>query len=292
MKEHGGKKEVEDMTNIRDAATVLLVREAQGSLQVYVQRRSPKLRAFAGVWAFPGGTVEEQDRVPLWRQLLAPFDEQQATVQAVWRERHCPAIDTLDFRKRLGPLIEKRIGAKIPADPIPDSSRDPAANLASRVAAMRELFEETGVLLVAGRLPDRPTLRAWRQKVMQGEAAFHELLTRFALKPLPNRLRYMGRLVTPSTEKRRFDTRFFLAGLPPDQEVDTSPEVNGEAVDGGWFAPQEMLENEGGKFPVVPPTRYALEIISAYSTWDELWQAFSSPDDGKELGGEGSGSAD
>ena len=51
---------------IRDAATVLLVREAQGALQVYAQRRSQQLQAFAGVWVFPGGRVEEQDRLPHW----------------------------------------------------------------------------------------------------------------------------------------------------------------------------------------------------------------------------------
>lgn len=275
---------------VRDAATVLLVRAEQGALQVYAQRRSPQLRSFAGVWAFPGGSVDEQDRLPQWQRLLAPFDEQQATSQAVWREQNRPAIDTLDFRKRLGPLIEKRLGTKIPDDPIPDSSLDPAANLASWVAAMRELFEETGVLLVSGEVPDRFTLRASRQMVIRGELSFSEFLSSHQLRLDPAQLRYMGRLLTPSTEKRRFDTRFFLACLPSGQEVDDSREVTGEAVEGGWFTPQEMVENQGGKFPVVPPTRYALEIISAYTTLDALWDAFRPPYSGECHGGECGGS--
>ena len=267
------------MSTIRDAATVLLVREAPEGLQVYVQRRSPKMRAFAGVWAFPGGSVEEQDRLSLWTQLLAPFDEQEATRLAVWRERHRPAIDTLEFRHRLAPVIEKHLGTKIPDDPIPDSSQDSAANLASWVAAMRELFEETGVLLVEGNVPERSVIRSWRQQVIRGERDFSAFLSAFSLRPVPARLRYMGRLLTPSTEKRRFDTRFYLAALPAGQEVDDSPEVTSEAVETGWFTPQEMLENLDGKFPVVPPTRYALEIVSEYSTLDDLWKAFSPPDD-------------
>lgn len=269
------------MTTIRDAATVVLVREVDGRLQVYAQRRSPQLRAFAGVWAFPGGAVEEQDRLPQWAQLLAPFDERQATLLAVWREKHGPAVDTLDFRKRLGPVIEKHLGTKIPDDPIPDSSQDPAANLAAWVAGMRELFEETGVLLVEGEIPERSALRAWRQKVMRGELSFSAFLLDHALQPNPSRLRYMGRLVTPSTEKRRFDTRFFLAALPPGQEVDGGRDVVGEAVEGGWFLPQEMLEDQGGKFPLVPPTRYVLEIVSGYSTLSELLKAFASPEAGQ-----------
>lgn len=275
------KKEVDNMSMIRDAATVLLVREAQGALQVYAQRRSQQLQAFAGVWVFPGGSVEEQDRLPHWTQLLAPFDERQATNHAVWREQNRPAIDTLDFRQRMRPLIEKRTGKTLPDDPVPDSSLDPAANLAAWVAAMRELFEETGVLLVSGAVPDRSALRSMRRQVIRGELSFHEFLLQHAMQPEPNQLRYMGRLLTPSTVKRRFDTRFFLACLPAGQEVDDHPEVTGEAVEGGWFTPREMLENVGGKFPIVPPTRYALEVISAYSTLEELWNAFCPPEEGK-----------
>jgi len=260
---------------VRDAATVLLVRPDGGSgFQVYAMRRSPKLRAFAGVWAFPGGSVDEQDRVPKWRILLAPFDERQATEQTVYRERTMPAIETRDFRKRLGPWIEKRIGTKIPDDPIPDSSLDPATNLASWVTAMRELFEETGTLLVEGNLPDPMLLREIRQKVMSGEIRFGDFLEEHGLRPVPEMLRYMGRLLTPSTEKRRFDTRFFLARLPEGQEVDNMQGLTGEAVEDGWFRPQEILENRDGRFPIIPPTRYALEIIAAYRTLDELWEAF------------------
>ncbi|ATY85990.1 hypothetical protein CVV65_14520 [Kyrpidia spormannii] len=88
---------------VRDAATVLPVRPDAGSgFLVYALRRHPKLRAFAGVWAFPGGSVEEQDRIPKWRILLAPFDERQATEQTVHRERTRPAIETRDFRRRFG----------------------------------------------------------------------------------------------------------------------------------------------------------------------------------------------
>ena len=61
---------------------------------------------------------------------------------------------------------------------------------------------------------------------------------------------------------------FFLTSLPPGQDVDMSTEVTGEAVEGGWFTPHEM---------VVPPTRYALEMITGYPTLEELRYAFRPP---------------
>ncbi|MDI3329034.1 MAG: hypothetical protein QJR06_10800 [Alicyclobacillaceae bacterium] len=261
---------------VRDAATVLMVRpDGPGGFRVYAQRRSPRLRAFAGVWAFPGGSVEPQDRRPEWRVLLAPFDERQATEQTVYRERTTPAIETRDFRRKFRPLIEKRIGNRVPDDPIPDSSLDPAANLASWVAAIRELFEETGVLLTEGEKPAVVMRVQIRQKVLNGDMPFADFLQEYGMRPAPGLLRYMGRLITPSTETRRFDTRFFLARLPEGQEPDGVVGPTDEAVEDGWFRPEEILDNRDGRFPTIPPTRYALQTIAAFRSLDELWAAFS-----------------
>jgi len=195
---------------------------------------------------------------------------------AAFRERSTPAIETQEFRNRMRSSIEKRLGEPLPEDPIPDPYADRQANFHVWVAAFRELFEETGVLLVreSENLPHPDKLNEARRLIRTGELRFIDFLKEYHLFPKTEALRYMGRLLTPSTEPRRYDTRFFLARLSEDDRLIGVSGAREEADRDGWFSPVEMLSSPD-KYPIIPPTRYAIEVIASYDAIDRLWDAFA-----------------
>ncbi len=144
-------------------------------------------------------------------------------------------------------------------------SPDPRAPLSLAVAAIRECFEETGVLLVQGPdgRPPGPTVLAGleptRERLRDGDAfAFRPALEgaglRLALDPFP----LVGHWITPRELPRRFDTRFFLADLPAGQAP--VPDHRGEHVSQRWLTPAAALaDGRVGTTQLLPPTRAVLE---------------------------------
>jgi len=128
------------------------------------------------------------------------------------------------------------------------------ADLAQRVAAIREAFEECGLLLT-GDAPDAARLETLRRTLAAGRG-FAESLDEAGLAPAPARAVPFSRWVTPDTLPRRFDTLFFLAPLPPGQ---TPVMDGGEAVAGLWTTPSRLLaEAEAGRRRLVFVTRMIL----------------------------------
>ena len=122
------------------------------------------------------------------------------------------------------------------------------------VAGVREVLEEVGILIGGGAhgagggdLAAR--IGAARSKLLAG-GDLVTAITEHDLVIAPELLVYIGRLVTPQREGRRYDTRFFALAAPDDQEVRVHA---AEAVEGGWHRPEKMLDLE---FPaIMPPTR-------------------------------------
>jgi 8-oxo-dGTP pyrophosphatase MutT (NUDIX family) len=85
----------------------------------------------------------------------------------------------------------------------------------ARAAAIRELFEEAGVLLARG--GDAGALATGRARLNAGQITFAAVLAQAGLSPEPAWLHFWARWVTPSAEPRRYDTDFFLAALPDGQ---------------------------------------------------------------------------
>lgn len=119
----------------------------------------------------------------------------------------------------------------------------------AEVAAIRELFEEAGVLLARGELPAERR-EAWRRRLNAREAGFAALLAGEGLTPDPARLHWWARWITPAVEPRRFDACFFLAELPSGQ---TPSFDDKETVEELWIAPAEALARQAAGTLRLPP---------------------------------------
>src|SRR5438045_1846059 len=155
---------------IRDAATVVLLRDGAIGIETWMLTRSREMVFAAGKTVFPGGRVDDADG-------------------------DLPFADNTD--DDIAELAER-----FRTDP------DAARRLVG--AAVRETYEETGVLLT---IP-RADLAASRSDVEDGRVAFGDLLREHGLAVDGSCLRPWSRWVTPPGESRRYDTRFFIAALP------------------------------------------------------------------------------
>ena len=139
-------------------------------------------------------------------------------------------------------------------------------------AAVRETFEESGVLL-AGPSPDRLAgdeagLAADRHALLTGSASLAEVLGRRGLVLRADLLTPWARWITPEASPRRYDTWFFAAALPPGQAATAAPEGHadpGESESGAWLRPAAALEAaRGGQITLLPPTAVTLGELAAY----------------------------
>lgn len=204
----------------RDAATVLLLRDRGAGPEVFLVKRHGGSGFMAGAHVFPGGVLDEADHDPTLHE-NAPLDH---------------------FARALGE---------------PD---DPIRAFALHVAALRETFEESGVLLAAHDPSARTTLRAQHAERDDFPALVrdhHLVLALDALVP-------QARWITPTVEKRRYDARFFLAVAPEDQEATHDAKETTESV---WMRAADALDAEaGGTIRLPPPTMRTLEHLASFDT--------------------------
>jgi glyoxylase-like metal-dependent hydrolase (beta-lactamase superfamily II)/8-oxo-dGTP pyrophosphatase MutT (NUDIX family) len=132
-----------------------------------------------------------------------------------------------------------------------------------RATAVREVFEETGVLLarhVDGSFPrGGPELDALRRGLNEGQLSFRDVLGRLHVALRTEDLRLVGSLTTPPFVPTRFDTTFFVGHLPADQEAEVWP---GELAEGRWASADDVLGRwTRGECLVSPPTVTTLESV-------------------------------
>jgi len=140
------------------------------------------------------------------------------------------------------------------------------------VAAVRELFEEMGILLAArdGRLLEGPLdgeLQALRSRVLAGEP-FGTLLAERALVPATDALHYFARWITPRMNPKRFDTRFLVGRVPPGQDAVAD---GTETVGHEWLTPSGALRAyHDGRIQLIPPTVRTLDDLARFASVDDV----------------------
>ena len=218
----------------RDAATVVLLRESGGALEVFMLQRAAQSEVLGGAYVFPGGKVDAADAAP----------------QAIERLDAAPAA----LREALGePALAE------------------AAAAAFFVAACRETFEEAGVLLSAG--AGAEAAEAGARHAAEG-ASFAELLARLGHTLETRNLVPWSRWITPripSVQNKRFDTRFFLALAPSGQ---TARHDDYEATAGAWLRPRDALDRYWAReIELAPPQIMSLAHLSRHGSAEEAMQA-------------------
>ena len=232
----------------RDAATVMLVRDHEGHLEVFMLRRHLNSAFLGGAYVFPGGAVDDHDR--------------HEDLEVVCRGRTDAVASEL-----LG------------LDP-------PEGGLAFWVAGIREAFEEAGVLLAYGadgRIVDwtdpdvAARFEAHRKSVDAGERRFVDICVDEGLQLAVDTMHYFSHWITPVGPPRRFDTRFFVAKAP---EGHTYLHDERETIDNQWVRPNDAVaQQERGEVDMIFPTLRTLSDIGRFDTTDELLAAAAAIED-------------
>lgn len=216
----------------RPAATILLLRDGPEGIEVFMVVRHHEIDFAGGALVFPGGRVEDTDH---------------------------------EFAARPGDC------------PCPDGV--PADQLGFRVAAIRETFEECGVLLARPRgsdqLIDAATLKQVEDRhraALNAESiGFDAMLAAEGLVPATDLLVHYAHWITPETQKKRYDTHFYLAEAPAEH---LAVHDGWEAVESIWITPERALaDTDAGKYKLVFATALNLKKLARSRTVREALDA-------------------
>ena len=227
----------------KPAATIVLLRDAEPGMEVLLMRRSRRAGFVPGAYVFPGGRVDGTD---------AQSD----------------VIDRLDC---LTPDFAARRLDLHDAEP-------PA--IAYYLAALREAFEETGILVGLrsdGSAPptaaEDERIDSVRDDLMQDRISFAEAISLLQCRIAGDAVEYIAHWITPEPEPRRYDTRFFAAKVRAGATPIVDPR---EMTDALWLTPGDALSRcDRGEVPMVFPTIKTLEELERYRTADEALAGFA-----------------
>lgn len=168
-----------------------------------------------------------------------------------------------------GGVIDEADGAPFVIDRFRAASA--SAEGQAMVAALRELFEETGFLL-ADVVPSWSELEPVRDALLRGERTFADVVEQFDLTFDQARVAYTSRWITPERFARRYDTRFFLAAAAVGQ-----PRLTDELAGHIWITPREAVRRfRAGTLPMLFPTRVTLERLAAEPDLESVFTAAES----------------
>jgi glyoxylase-like metal-dependent hydrolase (beta-lactamase superfamily II)/8-oxo-dGTP pyrophosphatase MutT (NUDIX family) len=207
----------------RPAATLVLLRPGGAGPQVLMIQRAQSAAFLGGAYVFPGGALDSADA-------------------------------ELRFLRRVVGLTDAEASARLGL---------PEKGLAYWVAAVRECFEEAGVLLALD--ADHRPISATRAEALLRERkrSFLDLLEKENLFIPAHLIAYYGHWITAPGRSRRFDTRFFIAQAPAGQE---GAHDAAETIHHVWIRPQDALERgERGEIELVQATQHTLRDVGRFA---------------------------
>lgn len=215
------------------SATVTIVRDAGRGIEVLMMKRNLKSGFVPGMYVFPGGGLDDTDLLFKNNNL-------------------CNCLDDASASGALGLSCD---------------------GLAYWVAAIREAFEESGLLLARNEAGEMISLAdpqmaqrftEHRSQLNAGAAAFPALLQMESLQLAADQLTYFAHWITPVGLPRRYDTRFFMAEAPAGQEP---LQDERETIAATWVSPGDALSrHQRGEFEMRTPTVRTLESFADYDT--------------------------
>jgi len=231
---------------LRDAATVMLIRDARDeegrpAVEVCMLRRNLASEFVAGAYVFPGGSVDPADRGDAAEELCRGRSDAEAS-----------ELLGLD-----------------------------SGGLAFWVAALRECFEEAGILLAkpldaaygtdvldTSDPDERARFEAHRLAINEGRTGLLEVCRAEGLVLAADTVHYVSHWITPELSPRRFDTRFFVTAAPSGQ---VAHHDDGETIATIWVRPADALARfEAGEIELLPPTIENLENLAVHDSTEAV----------------------
>lgn len=233
----------------KKAATVILLRDKKPEgFEVFLLKRHEKSSFMGGNFVYPGGRVDQNDGT----------------------------LEICSFSK--GMTFDK-------AQTILKGASSREESFAYWIAAIRELFEEAGVLLAydqkgnlfqTGNRDEQEKFLNYRELLQKRKVSICEMAQKEKLLLALDELYYYAHWITPEARSERFDTRFFLTQYPFGQEASHDQK---ETTAGIWITPRKALEeNLNGEVMLSPPTLKTLEDLSRFKSIDNVFHSLKGKD--------------
>ncbi len=228
-------------------AATVMLIDDRPDLQVFMMERHANTVFAGGMWVFPGGAVDHQDDASYFSGIASHRTDKQASA-----------------------LMNLENGG-----------------LGYYMAAIRETFEEAGVLLALHQedeselnIAEASTARfqQYRDQLNAGEIELKAILEKESLMADIGKMHYIARWVTPFGSPRRFDARFFVAQIPSHQ---IPIHDDGELVNSVWMSPREVLEKAAtDEMVLMSPTLRMVKSLAEFDSADQvIASASSNPED-------------
>ncbi len=233
----------------KKATTIILLRDkTPEGFEAFLLKRHEKSSFMGGNYVYPGGRVDREDG----------------------------SLEICSYSRGISRVEASRIFGR---------TLSQEESLAHWIAGIRELFEESGILLAYdydGNLlqfineEERQRLSHYRDRLQKGGVTICQIAKEAKILLALDQLHYYAHWITPEARPERFDTRFFLARHPEGQEASYDQK---ETIEGIWMVPRKALEeNSKGKMALSPPTLKTLEDLSRYETIEEVFNSLKEKD--------------
>ncbi len=226
-------------------AATVMLIDDRPDLQLFMMERHANTVFAGGMWVFPGGAVDHQDDSDYFEDFASHRDDPEAS---------------------------RIMGLE-------------SGGLAYYMAAIRETFEEAGILLALHSDSEAPLqinetstdrFQALRDDLNNGDIDLRTILDQEQLLADVGQMHYVARWITPLGSPRRFDARFFIAQIPSNQ---LPVHDDGELVNSCWMAPEEILvraADEEDDMILMTPTLRMVKCLSDFTSSAEVIEAVSS----------------